>query len=51
MRDAEVGTDGTYYVAYAEINGTSAVWKRLAGGTWENITPPGEYGKDRRIAR
>lgn len=45
MRDAEVGTDGTYYVAYAEINGTSAVWKRSAAGTWENITPPGEYGE------
>lgn len=43
MRDAEIGADGTYYVAYAELNGASAVWKRSAAGVWKDITPPGEY--------
>lgn len=45
MRDAEVGSDGTYFVAYAEIAGSSAVWRRSADGEWKNITPPGQFGE------
>jgi hypothetical protein len=39
-RDAEIGPDGTYYVACNNANGYSgAVWKYSSAGTWTNITP------------
>lgn len=48
-RDATIGKDGTYYVAYdGEKDAVGAVWKRTATGQWSDITPPGkDGGKDK----
>lgn len=48
IRDAEIGPDGTYYVAYDSINGAgTSIWKRSSAGIWKDITPQGKQGKDR----
>ena len=39
-RDAEIGSDGTYYVACTNENADGSVWK-YAGTQWTNITPAG----------
>ena len=39
-RDAEIGPDRTYYVAYSNEDGaTGSVWKYSAEGVWSDITP------------
>lgn len=41
-RDAEIGTDGTYYVVYTNEDGAAGtVWKYSSSGNWTNITPSG----------
>jgi hypothetical protein len=41
-RDAEIGTDGTYYVAFSnENNGVGSVWRYSSSEAWTNITPGG----------
>lgn len=42
-RDAEIGSDGMYYVIYTSEgnDGEGAVWKYLPSGQWINITPEG----------
>jgi photosystem II stability/assembly factor-like uncharacterized protein len=41
-RDAEIGPDGTYYIASTAANGyNGAVWKYSASGSWTDITPSG----------
>jgi hypothetical protein len=41
-RDADVGPDGTFYVAYP---GNQTIWKH-ASGSWTNISPGGQDWKD-----
>ena len=44
-RDAEIGPDHTYYVAYTNEKGaTGAVWKYSGTGVWTDITPSGKEG-------
>ncbi|MDR1682949.1 MAG: T9SS type A sorting domain-containing protein [Candidatus Symbiothrix sp.] len=41
-RDAELSSDGTYYVCFANEDGaTGQVWKYSTAGTWTSITPGG----------
>ncbi len=41
-RDAEIGSDRTYYVAFANDGGSAGgVWKYSFSGDWVNITPSG----------
>lgn len=41
-RDAEIGPDRTYYVAFSNDDGTTGgVWKYSASGSWTNISPSG----------
>lgn len=40
IRDAEIGPDGTFYVACEKVEGRpGALWKLPQGGEWQNITP------------
>ena len=42
FRDAEIGSDGTYYVASTIENGSvGSVWKYTSLGNWEDISPSG----------
>ena len=44
-RDAAIGPDGTYYVAYDNASGaTGAVWKYSSAGGWTDITPSAPHG-------
>ncbi|MFA6960455.1 MAG: sialidase [Opitutaceae bacterium] len=44
-RDAEIGPDHTYYVAYDNDKGAvGAVWKYSPAGGWTDITPTGKEG-------
>lgn len=44
-RDAEIGPDRTYYVAYDNDKGAvGAVWKYSPTGVWTEITPPAPSG-------
>lgn len=47
-RDAAVGSDGTYFIAYDNEKGaTGSLWKYSAANGWADITPQGkEGGKD-----
>ena len=44
-RDAAIGSDRTYYVAYDDKDGaTGSVWKQSPAGVWTDITPPAPEG-------
>lgn len=44
-RDAEIGPDHTYYVAFDNEKGaTGSVWKYSPAGVWTDITPPAPDG-------
>ncbi len=44
-RDAEIGPDHTYYVAFDNEKGaTGSVWKYSPAGVWTDITPPAPNG-------
>ncbi|CAM3123537.1 sialidase [Rariglobus hedericola] len=50
-RDAEIGPDGTYFVAYDNDKGaTGAVWKYSRAGVWTDITPTGKEGGSQSYA-
>ena len=38
-RDAEIGPDGTYYVAYTNETGSKGAVKKYVNNVWVNITP------------
>lgn len=44
-RDAEIGSDRTYYVAFDnEKDAVGSVWKYSSAGVWKNITPTEKEG-------
>jgi hypothetical protein len=50
-RDAEIGPDGTYFVAYDSDKGaTGSVWKYSRAGVWTDITPQGKEGGSQSYA-
>lgn len=50
-RDAEIGPDGTYYVAYDNDQGArGSVWKYSRSGAWTEITPTGKEGGSQSYA-